>query len=99
MRDNFQGLDRRTALGAMLAAIASTAAFPALAQADPLASWNDGPAKNSITDFVGRVTAQGGADFVPTAERIATFDNDGTLWVEQPVYVQLAFVLDRVKAL
>jgi phosphoglycolate phosphatase-like HAD superfamily hydrolase len=71
----------------------------ALAQSDPLPSWNDGAAKRSITDFVARVTAQGGPDFVPADQRIATFDNDGTLWVEQPMYVQLAFVLDRVKAL
>jgi phosphoserine phosphatase len=86
-------------LGAMLVATAGAAAFPALAQTDPLPSWNEGPAKTSITDFVARVTAQGRPDFVPVEQRIATFDNDGTLWVEQPMYVQLAFVLDRVKAL
>jgi hypothetical protein len=66
---------------------------------DALPSWNDGVSKQAITDFVARVTQQGGADFVPPAERIATFDNDGTLWVEHPMYVQLAFALDRVKAL
>jgi haloacid dehalogenase-like hydrolase len=71
----------------------------AQAQADPLPSWNDGPTKDSITQFVTRVTTQGGPDFVPEDQRIATFDNDGTLWVEQPMYVQLAFALDRVKAL
>ena len=71
----------------------------AQAQTDPLPSWNDSPAKASITDFVGRVTTQGGADFVPAEARIATFDNDGTLWCEQPMYVQLAFALDRVKEL
>jgi len=72
----------------------------ALAQtADPLPSWNDGAVKKSITDFVARVTAPGGADFVPAEQRIATIDNDGTLWCEQPMYVQLAFALDRVKAL
>ncbi len=71
----------------------------ALAQADPLPSWNDGAAKSSITGFVARVTTQGGPDFVPPDQRIATFDNDGTLWIEQPMYVQFAFVLDRVKAL
>lgn len=70
-----------------------------LAQSDPLSSWNDGPVKASITNFVARVTTQGGADFVAPAERIAVFDNDGTLWAEQPMYVQLAFVLDRVRAL
>ena len=71
----------------------------ALAQADPLPSWNDGATKSSITDFVARVTTQGGPDFVPPDQRIATFDNDGTLWIEQPMYVQLAFILDRVKVL
>jgi len=62
-------------------------------------SWSDGAAKRAITDFVTRVTTQGGPDFVPSAERIAVFDNDGTLWAEQPMYFQLAFVLDRLKAL
>ena len=66
---------------------------------DPLPSWNDGPVKKSITDFVGRVTKEGGSDFVPAPERIAVFDNDGTLWCEQPMYVQMAFMLDRVRAL
>src|SRR5437867_6724595 len=66
---------------------------------DPLASWNDGPAKKSITDFVAKVTKQGSPDFVPVAERIATFDNDGTLWSEQPMYFQFFFAVDRVKAL
>jgi phosphoserine phosphatase len=67
--------------------------------ADPLPSWNGGAAKKAIVDFVGRVTKEGGPDYVPPPERIATFDNDGTLWSEQPAYVQLAFALDRVKAL
>ncbi|MGH9894439.1 MAG: haloacid dehalogenase-like hydrolase, partial [bacterium] len=67
--------------------------------ADPLSSWNDGNAKQSIMDFVKRTTTPGGKDFVPEPERIATFDNDGTLWAEQPLYCQLAFALDRVKAL
>src|SRR5271170_7599823 len=71
----------------------------AQAQTDPLPSWNGGANKQAITDFVARVTQQGGPDFVPPAERIATFDNDGTLWVEHPMYTQLAFVLDRVKAM
>ena len=69
------------------------------AERDALASWNDGPSKKSINDFVARVTQEGGPDYIKPEERIATFDNDGTLWVEQPMYVQLAFVLDRVKAL
>src|SRR5262245_45546389 len=69
------------------------------AQADPLPSWNDGPNKRAIVDFVNRVTKEGGADFVPVPQRIATFDNDGTLWSEQPIYFQFAFALDRVKQL
>lgn len=68
-----------------------------LAQSSPLPSWNDGAAKAAILGFVSRVTMKGGPDFVPVEERIATFDNDGTLWTEQPMYAQLAFVLDRVK--
>jgi hypothetical protein len=67
--------------------------------ADPLPSWKDGPAKQAITGFVTDVTKAGGKDFVPPAQRIAVFDNDGTLWVEQPMYTQLAFVLDRLKTL
>ncbi len=97
------GLNRRallSTLGALpaLPALLTTAAR-AQAPTTELASWNDGAAKQAITDFVGRVTRQSGADFVPPPERIATFDNDGTLWVEHPMYVQLAFGLDRVKAL
>jgi phosphoglycolate phosphatase-like HAD superfamily hydrolase len=65
----------------------------------PLASWNDGPAKSAIIDFVARVTKEGGKDFVPPAERIATFDNDGTLWNEHPLQVQAFFLTDRVKQL
>ena len=67
--------------------------------ADPLPSWNDTAPKQAIVAFVEKVTREGSADFVPVAERIATFDNDGTLWSEQPMYFQLAFVLDRIKAL
>ncbi len=76
----------------LVAAIAGQAA-------DPLPSWNDGPAKQSIVAFVAKVTLEGGPDFVPPAERIAAFDNDGTLWAEQPMYFQFFFALDRVKAL
>jgi phosphoserine phosphatase len=68
-------------------------------QGDPLPSWNDGPPKQSILSFVAAVSREGSPDFVPAPQRIATFDNDGTLWCEQPMYVQLAFALDRVKAL
>jgi phosphoglycolate phosphatase-like HAD superfamily hydrolase len=73
-------------------------AWPALA-ADPLPSWNDGNARAAILSFVARVTTHGGPAFVPPAERIAVFDNDGTLWGEQPMYFQAFFVFDRVKAL
>lgn len=66
---------------------------------DPLPSWNDGPTKEAIVGFVQKVTEEGGADYVPPADRVATFDNDGTLWLEQPIYTQLAFALDRVKEL
>ncbi|MFY9974612.1 MAG: HAD family hydrolase [Chromatiaceae bacterium] len=68
-------------------------------RAEVLPSWNDGPAKQAITTFVTDVTNVSGPDFVPPAQRIAVFDNDGALWVEQPMYTQLAFVLDRVKVL
>ena len=64
-----------------------------------LPSWNDGPAKQAIVAFVSKVTTMGSPNFVPPAERIAVFDNDGTLWSEQPIYFQFAFALDRVKAL
>jgi phosphoserine phosphatase len=67
--------------------------------ATPLPSWHDGLTKDSIITFVNKVTAQGSADYVPEAERIAVFDNDGTLWSEQPAYFQLFFAIDRVKAL
>src|SRR5690349_17825803 len=69
------------------------------AKAEALASWNDGASKRAIVEFVERVTRDGSADFVPPARRIAVFDNDGTLWSEQPMYNQLAFALDRVRAL
>jgi hypothetical protein len=66
---------------------------------DPLPSWNDGPAKQAIFAFVDRVTNANSPDFVPPSERIVTFDNDGTLWCEQPNYVQAMFVIDRIRAL
>lgn len=66
------------------------------AEADVLPSWNDGSTKTRIIDFVERTTEEGGADFVEPADRIATFDEDGTLWVEQPLYTQVAFVFDRI---
>jgi phosphoserine phosphatase len=81
-----------------LAGLAIATALTAFA-ADPLPSWNDTGPKKAITTFVEKVTKEGSPDFVPVPERIATFDNDGTLWAEQPIYFQLAFALDRVKAL
>jgi phosphoserine phosphatase len=78
-------------LGLLLAAIPG--------RAEPLPSWRDGQAKRTILEFVARVTQEGGPDFVAPEARIATFDNDGTLWAEQPTYFQVAFVLDRVRVL
>jgi phosphoserine phosphatase len=85
----------------LLSAVAFSA-FPAQrakAETDPLPSWNDGPAKRSIVEFVAHVTIDGSPEFVPAAERIATFDNDGTLICEQPFYFQGLFTIDRVRAL
>jgi phosphoglycolate phosphatase-like HAD superfamily hydrolase len=82
----------------LFAAVTALLAHAALA-ADPLPSWNDTGPKQAIVQFVEKVTKQGSADFVPVPERIATFDNDGTLWAEQPMYFQLAFVIDRIKIL
>jgi phosphoglycolate phosphatase-like HAD superfamily hydrolase len=67
--------------------------------ADPLPSWREGPRKRALLDFVAAVTREGSADYVRPSARIAVFDNDGTLWVEQPAYVQLLFILDRIRAL
>jgi hypothetical protein len=86
----------KNVLGAVLALLLlSSAAFAA----EPLPSWNDTAPKKAIVAFVEKVTKEGSPDFVPPAERIATFDNDGTLWAEQPMYFQFLFALDRVKAL
>ena len=82
---------------ALVSVLAFTAAISHAA--DPLPSWNNGKAKQSIVDFVEKVTKPGSPDFVPAAERLATFDNDGTLWAEQPMYFQFLFALDRVKVL
>jgi hypothetical protein len=87
-------------VASVAAAFALLGAFAAAARAaDPLPSWNDTGPKQAILAFVEKVTKPGSPDFVPVPERIATFDNDGTLWCEQPLPVQLYFVLDRVKAL
>ena len=83
----------------LIVALCNWGSASAQAPTDVLPSWNEGPSKQAIIKFVARVTRQGGPDFVPPAERIATFDNDGTLWVEHPMYTQLAFALDRVKAM
>ncbi|SEI17626.1 Phosphoserine phosphatase [Rhizobium tibeticum] len=87
----------RDVIPVVIAALFLTAS--AYAQSDPLPSWNDTGPKQAIVSFVERVSKQGSTDFVLEPERIAVFDNDGTLWVEHPMYTQLAFALDRVKTL
>lgn len=83
----------------LLWAVTGIALAQPASSGDPLPSWNEGDTKSAITEFVQRVTDETSPNFVPAAERIAAFDNDGTLWSEQPMYVQLAFVLDRIKAM
>lgn len=78
---------------------ATEAGIVAQAETDPLPSWNEGETKDAILSYVERVTTEGSADFIPPSERIATFDNDGTLWSEQPLYFQLFFTMDRIKTL
>jgi phosphoglycolate phosphatase-like HAD superfamily hydrolase len=86
--------------GLPAAALLLASLSPGAAQVpDPLPSWNDGPSKRAVVEFVAKITRQGGTDFMPPAERIATFDNDGTLWAEQPLYFQFLFAIDRLKAL
>jgi len=87
-------LGRIAALG-LLAGTAPGLAYATPPKADPLPSWNAGPTKTAITGYVARVTRPG-ADFVPPDERIAVFDNDGTLWAEQPIYFQFAFAMERI---
>src|SRR6516225_8275069 len=92
---------RRTFLKRMLACAATSRVFKSAAgaqsaESDPLPSWNDGPAKQAISKFVQTTTDQSSSSFVPQEERIATFDQDGTLWVEHPVYTQVIYCLDRV---
>ena len=82
----------------VLALFALVTSANAFAQTDPLPSWNDGPAKKAILGFVQETTTPGGPKFVPPEARIATFDQDGTLWVEHPIYSQVAYALDRVPA-
>ena len=90
---------RRLLRCTLVLATGLTFATFARAQTDPLPSWNEGATKAAIVGFVGKVTKSGSPDFVPEPERVATFDNDGTLWAEQPMYFQLLFALDRIKAL
>jgi phosphoserine phosphatase len=92
------GTDLNTRLRFALAVLL-LAPILAFAQADALPSWNDGAAKQAILAFVARTTLRGSPDFVPLPERIATFDNDGTLWAEQPIYFEFTFALDRVEEL
>jgi hypothetical protein len=94
--DDFLKLARGVALGF---AAALFFVGPALPQSDPLPSWSDTAPKAAIVGFVEKVTTAGAPGFVPEPERIAVFDNDGTLWVEHPIYTQFAFAFDRVKAL
>jgi phosphoglycolate phosphatase-like HAD superfamily hydrolase len=100
--DQSPGIDRRALVSGLVALPAlSTALLSSPVQAQttpsaPLASWNEGPAKQSIIDFVRATTDQGSSKFVPPADRIATFDQDGTLWVEHPIYTQVTYCLDRV---
>ena len=103
-------LTRRNLLAGLACWLALVAMSPSQAEApatettaptqaaDPLPSWNEGPTKKAIVDFVEGVTKEGGPNFVPAADRIATFDNDGTLWVEQPIYTQFAYAIAEVKA-
>ena len=87
----------RTSIIPLVVLLATLTAATLPAASDPLPSWNDGPTKTSILKFVAEVTKQGGAGYVAPAERIAVFDNDGTLWPEQPVYTQFMFGMDRAK--
>ncbi|MFG1381239.1 HAD family hydrolase [Xanthobacter versatilis] len=96
MRAMILPLTRRFLVMAFLALVAVPLAH---AQTDPLPSWNQGATKAAIVDFVARTTRDGGPDFVPVEDRIAVFDNDGTLWSEQPAYFQAAFAFDRIRAL
>jgi hypothetical protein len=91
---------KRTLLTVLTLGFVLVFGIPATAQTiGSLPSWNDGKAKQSIIEFVAKVTEKGSPDFVPPAERIAVFDNDGTLWAEQPMYFQVLFALDRVRVL
>ena len=102
LKQSMQRLTRRgwlAAVGLSLALGACAPMPPATSAADPLPSWNEGPAKQRIVAFVKAVSTEGGKDYVAPADRIATFDNDGTLWLEYPLYTQFKFVFDRIKVL
>ena len=90
---------RWLAAAALSFTLAACAPMPGAPAADPLPSWNEGANKQRIVEFVQAVSTEGGKDFVPPSERIAVFDNDGTLWLEYPMYTQLLFVFDRIRAL
>ena len=90
-----RGVDSRVALAMFCLACSASAA----AGVDPLPSWQDTDARRSIVEFVAAVTDPNGRNYLPPAQRVAVFDNDGTLWSEQPAYFQLLFALDRVRAL
>jgi phosphoglycolate phosphatase-like HAD superfamily hydrolase len=99
-----EGIDRRSLLlasatAAVLTVLGRHAPAQTKASADPLASWNDGPAKQAVLDFVRATTDPSSNNFVAVSDRIATFDQDGTLWVEQPLYAQASFALDRLRAM
>jgi hypothetical protein len=89
-------LTRRVLIAALATTVALWSGLSAAAQDDPLPSWNDGAAKAAILDLVAQTTTEGGANFVAPGDRIATFDQDGTTWVEQPLYGQGLFALDRL---
>jgi hypothetical protein len=93
-----QRVTRRVILAVFLCVGYYGSISSAISQTDALPSWNEGAAKTAVVDFVKRTTTEGGTDFVPVPQRIATFDNDGTLWTEQPMYFQIAFAIDQVKA-
>ncbi|MFO1106212.1 MAG: HAD family hydrolase [Amaricoccus sp.] len=92
-------LSRRGLLALVAGLGLLAASLPLAAQPDPLPSWNDGPTKRAILDLVGAVTQEGGPDYVAPGDRVATFDQDGTAWVEQPLYGQALFALDRLAAM
>ncbi len=99
MTHPFARLTRRALAATALAMAAAPGAVAQQAADDPLPSWRDGPAKRAIFTLVRRLAREGTPDFVPPAERVAVFDNDGTLWVEHPLYTQFVFAIDRLKAM